>query len=237
MLKKEKIHNIASDLMQMATQKQATHISDIRGLGRELFERAMKEGLPRIDVRVIEEIKQGRLIIQDVEGTVEGQPMIWTRISNRNSANVLPILKEGESESYILTWKPQLSVESWTFEIIGGYTKVGETQAETAIREVREEAGFEVGKLSIIDSRIGNFPGRISWVDISYAAEDLTFKGKTSTEIEERPMKIIALTPREVIDILQNDLVISATSKATLWKYIVNRYLINTKEFENIVRS
>ncbi len=206
----------------------------MRDTGRELLASARRDGLPKIDVRVVGQVKQGRLTIEDVEGKPGDQPIVWSRIAGRNSMNVLPIIKDGDKELYILTWKPQLSVQSWTFELIGGYTMAGETQAQTAVREVREEAGFDVGRLWIIDTMIGDFPGRIGWVNTEFAAEDLTYRGRTSTEVEERPIRIAALDAREMFEILQRDLVISAMSRATMWKYLVNRYFKNASAFRKL---
>lgn len=209
----------------------------MKGLGKETFERTMKEGLPRIEIKVIEQMKVGRLNIENVEATVEQQLMNWTRLTVPNGGiNTLPILRIDDEENYILTFKPQVSIGSWTYELIGGYGKKGETSEDTAKREIREEAGFETGKLTVISPAIYNFPGRIGWGDVTFSAEELTYLSPTTTEVEERPMKIIMLTPKEVMTVLRTHQVLSALSAATLYEYMVNKYLSQTEAYKNFLR-
>lgn len=209
----------------------------MRELGKEVFGRVSREGLPKILTGIIEQKKVGRLIIQDVVGIVENQPVTWTKLSGAiNPINVLPILKTGDAEHYILTFKPQLAIGSWTFELIGGDGKKGEDSQEVAKRELLEEAGFEARKLTVISPIIANFPQRIGWTDTTFLAEDLTFKGKTTTEVEESLMKIIMLTPKEVMEILRNHQVLTALSRATLYEHIVAKYLSGTKAYKDLLR-
>ncbi len=214
-----------------------TEVTKMRDLGKEIYEKTMKDGLLSIQVTVKENEKVGRLNIEKVEGIVEQEPIEWTRLTAPNGGiNVLPILRTDGEEQYVLTYKPQVSVGSWTYELIGGYGKPGETSEDTAKRELREETGFEAGKLTIISPAICNFPGRLAWYDTTFSAEELTYLGKTTTEAEERPMKIIALKPVEVMSILQNHQVLSALSTATLYEYMMGRYFEPTEEYRKFLR-
>jgi 8-oxo-dGTP pyrophosphatase MutT (NUDIX family) len=212
-------------------------ITQMRESGKETFARTMSEGLPRIDVKVIEERKVGRLTIQEVEGIVNHVPIMWTQITAPNGGiNALPMLRIDSEEYYILTFKPQIPAKSFTYELIGGYGKPGESPKETANREIREETGFLVKDLSIISPSIYNFPGRLAWGDVTFEAEGLTYLGKTGKDPVESHMKIILMTPKEVMIVLLNHQVLSSLSAATLHEHFLLKYFGHTKEFKDLLR-
>jgi ADP-ribose pyrophosphatase len=212
-------------------------VEQMRELGKEVFARVSREGLPKIRTNVFDERKVGRLLIQDVSAVVDRQSVTWTKLSGAiNPVNVLPVLKTGDEEHYILTFKPQLAIGSWTFELVGGAGKKGEEPIDVARRELLEETGFEAGRLSIISPIIANFPQRIGWTDTTFLAEDLTFRGRTSTEVEESLLKIIALTPKEVMMILRDHRVLTALSRATLYEHMVAKYLSKTDAYQSLLR-
>lgn len=84
--------------------------------------------------------KVGRFIVTEDRVRVNGQEQPYDYLEVRPGVSVLPI-KNGR---VIVQSQYRYPVRSWQWEIPGGFIDTGETPEEAAVRELKEETGYDV---------------------------------------------------------------------------------------------
>lgn len=100
-------------------------------------------------------------------------------IDIKESAFIIPV----KGNKILFEKQYRYPIKKWTIELPGGSVKQGSTSRKAAVEELREELGYEAGKLE----RIGKFVpynGVSSEICSVYLATDLKFIGADQEEME-----------------------------------------------------
>jgi ADP-ribose pyrophosphatase len=117
-----------------------------------------------------------------------------------------------DEEAVVLVRQYRPAIDQWTLEVPAGTCDVdGEPQAETARRELTEEAGYAAGELTLL-TRCAITPGfcdEFSWV---FLATGLTPVAVDRQGIEERYMQIHHIPLDRFDDLVDDGTIIDATT-------------------------
>jgi ADP-ribose pyrophosphatase len=94
-----------------------------------------------------ESIYSGRVIslIKDTVALPSGRTVIREKVMHPGSVGILPVLEDG---GLVLIKQFRYVVGSNLFEIPAGTIEEGESPEECAVRELREETGYQAGRLT-----------------------------------------------------------------------------------------
>ena len=85
-------------------------------------------------------IQAGRFTVVQDQVRVNGHEQPYDYLEIKEGVSILP-MKDGK---VIVQRQYRYPVQSWQWEIPGGFIDEGEMPEEAAIRELREETGYEV---------------------------------------------------------------------------------------------
>lgn len=82
-----------------------------------------------------------------------------------------------DQDRVLMIWRHRFIMDRWTWELPGGYVDPGEDPAQTATRELREEAGCVAGSVKLLAS-FQPLAGSADFENFVYLAEDLSSSGE-----------------------------------------------------------
>lgn len=86
-------------------------------------------------------------------------------------------------ERVLMIWRHRFVMDRWTWELPGGYVDPGEDPSETAVRELREEAGCVAGSVKLL-ATFQPLAGSADFENYVYLAEDLS-EGSEPVDVNE----------------------------------------------------
>jgi ADP-ribose pyrophosphatase len=127
-----------------------------------------------------EKIFEGKLVNLRID-TVELENQKYAKREIVEHKNASAILAVNEKDELLLIRQYRKAIEDFMYEIPAGIINLGEEPEECALRELREETGYEAGKIEKI-YEFYTSPGFSNEKLFLYKAEDLTF---ISTKFDE----------------------------------------------------
>ncbi len=82
-----------------------------------------------------------------------------------------------DADEVLMIWRHRFIMDRWTWELPGGYVDPGEEPAATAVRELREEAGWIAGSMTLL-TRCQPLAGSADFENYLYLAEGLRDGGE-----------------------------------------------------------
>lgn len=127
-----------------------------------------------------EKIFEGRIINLRVD-TVELENQKYAKREIVEHKNASAIVAVNEKDEMLLIRQYRKAIEDFIYEIPAGILNIAEEPEECALRELKEETGYEAKKLNLIYEFFTS-PGFTNEKIYLYKAEDLTY---TSTKFDE----------------------------------------------------
>jgi ADP-ribose pyrophosphatase len=156
-------------------------------------------------------VHRGRIITLTRAGFVDPEGVPFERDVVRHPGAVA-VVSITDQEAVVLVRQYRPAIDRWTLEIPAGTCDVdGEPPAETARRELIEEAGYAAHELTLL-TRCAITPGfcdEFSWV---YLATGLTPVAVDRQGIEERSMQIHLVPVDRFDDLVDDGTIIDATT-------------------------
>lgn len=111
---------------------------------------------------------------------------------------------------------------AWLIEIVAGAIEEGETAAEVALREAKEEAGCEIQELKLIQAFYTTPGGASEWLSLFYGRVDSTGVGGIhGLDHEDEDIRVSAVKFDEVWKMLERGKIESAIPIIAIqWLYI-----------------
>lgn len=111
---------------------------------------------------------------------------------------------------------------AWLLEIVAGAIEEGETAAEVAVREAKEEAGCEIQELKLIKEFYTTPGGASEWLSLFYGRVDSTGVGGIhGLDHEDEDIRVSAVKFDEVWRLLEQGKIDSAIPIIAIqWLYI-----------------
>lgn len=163
-------------------------------------------------------IKAGRFtIVQDLVCVNEHeQPYDYLEI--REGVSILPI----HDGNILLQRQYRYPVDSWQWEIPGGFVDSGESPEDAAVRELKEETGYSVGRLCSLGSFYPSFGSTNEKIWL-FAAE----LGERGTSAKE-PGEVIQtkeMPEKEFVELVADGTFMHGAGLAAWARYLSLRYL------------
>ena len=141
------IQDVSLNKMKMRGEKASVKVEGVKAAKLSEFwkrqeDPCRKEKSPFETIRSEKE-KAGRFTVVKDLVRVNGQEQPYDYLEIKEGVSVLPV-RDGK---IILQRQYRYPVRSWQWEIPGGFVDDGETPKEAAIRELKEETGYEVKEL------------------------------------------------------------------------------------------
>ena len=127
-----------------------------------------------------EKIFEGRIINLRVD-TVELQNQKYAKREIVEHKNASAIIAVNDKDEMLLVRQYRKAIEDFIYEVPAGILNIAEEPEECALRELKEETGYEAEKISLI-FEFYTSPGFTNEKIYLYKAENLTF---TSTKFDE----------------------------------------------------
>nr|PZN74156.1 MAG: ADP-ribose pyrophosphatase [Bacillota bacterium] len=146
-------------------------------------------------VRVIrrEEIYRGRVItVRRDLIELDGKERVWDVVAHPGAVVVLPV----DGDDVLLVRQYRYAAGEALLELVAGACEPGEDPAETAQRELQEEAGFRAGRLTKL-AEFYSAPGFCTEKLHLFAAEELT-PSRLPMDEDER-IELVRLPLDEVV--------------------------------------
>jgi len=124
---------------------------------------------------------------------------------------IVPVLEDGRIV-FVRQWRAPIA--RWIVELPAGKVEEGESPAETAMRELREETGYRAGRLRHLASAYVA-PGYSDEHMHIFVAEDLVFEGQRPERGEY--LTTILLSPEEYLSKFREDMKSIAALLLYLW--------------------
>ena len=112
------------------------------------------------------------------------------------SVVIIPVLDDGR---LVMLKQYRGAVEEWLYELPAGTVEPGEEPEACAARELREETGYEPGRLELLASYYVS-PGYSTELQHLYMARDLVQKGQQLDEDEA--IEVVTVGLEEALDML-----------------------------------
>lgn len=119
--------------------------------------------------RVIDDTRRMRLSIAQVElpDGVEFEQYVF------RMPRVAMTVALDDQDRVLMIWRHRFIMDRWTWELPGGYVDSGEDPAETAVRELREEAGYVAGSVRLL-ATFQPLAGSADFENYVFIAENLS---------------------------------------------------------------
>ena len=115
----------------------------------------------------------------------EGKRGSFILLDSPDWVNVVPIVKDEEgNDAFVMVRQYRQGAQMITVEFPGGVVDPGETPAEAALRELKEETGYSAGKLTLAGKISPNPAYQDNW-SYTYIAEDLSEAGPQNLDEHE----------------------------------------------------
>lgn len=120
--------------------------------------------------------------------TASGREGTWEAIERLNvygsgGVVIIPVTRHRE---LILEKNYRVPIESWVIQFPAGLTdKAGESEEDTARRELLEETGYRAGELIRIEARTPLAPTLTPTMGTHFLARDVEFAGKIDGDLNE----------------------------------------------------
>jgi len=131
----------------------------------------------------------------------EGKKGVWECVEKKKKAVIIFALTK--QKEVILAKTYRFPVEGYVLELPAGLCdKQGETEKQTAKRELREETGYEAKEIFPIFKTTGDMS--LTDMDLIYFfAPDIEFKGKTATDDAE-DIEVVKVPVDKLVDTALN---------------------------------
>ncbi len=121
-------------------------------------------------------------------------PRVWLELQFPFVCNIVPVLPSGEIVFVEVYRHP---VRRWVLELPGGLGEEGETPEVSATRELKEETGLDVGRLTQI-GLVNVDPGLMSHDTYVFRADDCTGWDASHNDAEDQIRGVLSLPMAEV---------------------------------------
>jgi 8-oxo-dGTP pyrophosphatase MutT (NUDIX family) len=108
----------------------------------------------------------------------------FTVLDAADWAIVVPVLETPEGKKFVMVWQWRHGSQCLSLEFPGGVFESGENPQEAAVRELREETGYQPGSIR----KLGEFspnPAIMSNKVHFFLAEDLVNTGRQDLDVDE----------------------------------------------------
>jgi 8-oxo-dGTP pyrophosphatase MutT (NUDIX family) len=112
------------------------------------------------------------------------KPRVFSVIDAADWAMVIPVLNDRGMDKFVMVWQWRHGSRSLSLEFPGGVLEAGEKPEDGAARELREETGYEPGKIK----KLGEFspnPALMTNKIHFFLAEDLVCNGRRNLDEDE----------------------------------------------------
>lgn len=149
----------------------------------------------------------------------DDKSMMIEKVSHPGGVCVAAMIDEGK---LLLVKQYRFGVDEELIEFPAGLIDPDEDPKDTALRELREETGYEAGEI-IECGKLYLSPGYSNEITYLYFAKDLTFVGYDFDENEE--ITQVTMTPDELIQLCNNHSISDAKTVALAYKLKTLRQL------------
>ncbi|WP_030478812.1 NUDIX hydrolase [Lentzea albidocapillata] len=167
--------------------------------------------------RVLDDTRRMRLSVASVE-LPDG--VKFEQYVMRMPKAAMTVVLDDSRENVLMIWRHRFVMDTWTWELPGGYVDENEDVAITAAREVEEETGWKPRSMRLL-RKFQPLTGTADFENLVYLAEGADNTGSTPDINEAARVAWVPL--REVIALIDAGKIIGAAAQIGLLSVLAER--------------
>ncbi len=135
------------------------------------------------------------------DALVRGKRYRFARVVERDSSVILPFLDDGR---IVLERQYRHAIGRWVYELPAGHIEKGESPAEAAARELKEETGYSAREMNFL-FKTYELPDLTSAIRHYYVARGLV-RGRQRMDQTET-IKLVLLTMQKAMEMIDDNII------------------------------
>jgi 8-oxo-dGTP pyrophosphatase MutT (NUDIX family) len=169
------------------------------------------------DERVLDDTRRLRLSMADVE-LPDG--VVFQQYVLRMPAAAMTVVLNDTATHVLMIWRHRWVIDTWTYELPGGYVDPDEDTAITAAREVEEETGWRPRSITLLTT-FQPLTGTADFLNVIYLADGAEDTGKAADINEAARVEWIPLD--DVSALIADGKIVGAAAQIGLLHILATR--------------